>query len=103
MDAGNQALTVVSRPAAAGNGAQFAEGMDQLLSAPYAVGAGDFSVRLPGNQVGLAGKISDTFHVIVSAKARMASELEQVRKVIGREGRTGKRIRFDVSSGAWGV
>ena len=64
--------------------------------------AGDFSVRLPGNQVGLAGKISDTFNVIVFANARMASELEQVGEAIGREGRTGKRIRFDVSGGAWG-
>ncbi|MDB5377535.1 MAG: sensor hybrid histidine kinase, partial [Rubritepida sp.] len=77
-------------------------GIDSLLTALQAVRAGDFSVRLPGNQSGIPGKIADIFNDIVSANARMAHELEQVGEIIGREGRTGKRIRFDLLSGAWG-
>jgi HAMP domain-containing protein/CheY-like chemotaxis protein/signal transduction histidine kinase len=77
-------------------------GMDALLAALQAVRAGDFSVRLPGNETGIPGKIADIFNEIVSANARMALELEQVGEIIGREGRTGKRIRFDVVSGSWG-
>jgi hypothetical protein len=50
----------------------------QLLHALQAVRLGDFSVRLPGDQTGLSGKIADTFNEIVAANERMARELEQV-------------------------
>src|ERR1700737_2430949 len=49
-----------------------------LLHALQAMRIGDFSVRLPGNQTGLAGKIADTFNEIVVANERMAHQLEQV-------------------------
>ncbi|MBL8692317.1 MAG: HAMP domain-containing protein, partial [Rhodospirillaceae bacterium] len=63
---------------------------------------GDFSVRLPGHQVGLVGKIADTFNAIVAANQRMAQQLERVGQVVGREGKTRQRIRMGVSTGAWG-
>jgi HAMP domain-containing protein/CheY-like chemotaxis protein/GAF domain-containing protein len=59
-------------------------------------------VRLPGDQVGLAGKIADTFNEIVAANERMAQQLEQVGQVVGRDGKTRKRVRFGLSLGAWG-
>ena len=49
---------------------------EALLAALQAVRDGDFSVRLPGDGVGLAGKVADTFNQIVAANDRMASELE---------------------------
>ena len=52
--------------------------LDGLLAALQAMRAGDFSVRLPGNQTELAGKIADTFNDIVSANQRMAQQLELV-------------------------
>ncbi len=73
-----------------------------LLQALQAVRIGDFSVRLPGDQTGIAGKIADTFNEIVAANQRMAEELEAVGAVVGREGRTGKRVRFGLGHGAWG-
>ncbi len=76
--------------------------LNELLTALQAVRAGDFSVRLPGNHVGLAGKIADTFNDIVAANQRMAQQLEEVGQVVGREGKTGKRVRFATSEGAWG-
>jgi hypothetical protein len=41
----------------------------QLLHALHAVRLGDFSVRLPGDQTGLSGKIADTFNEIVAANS----------------------------------
>jgi HAMP domain-containing protein/signal transduction histidine kinase/DNA-binding response OmpR family regulator len=74
----------------------------ELLAALQAVRVGDFSVRLPGDQTGIAGKIADTFNEIVAANQRMAQQLEEVGHVVGREGKTGKRVRFGLSDGAWG-
>ena len=74
----------------------------QLLHALQAVRFGDFSVRLPGDQTGLSGKIADTFNEIVAANERMAQQLEQVGQVVGREGKTRQRVKFGLSDGAWG-
>src|SRR5256886_4318019 len=63
---------------------------------------GDFSVRLPGDWTGLEGKIADTFNEIVAANQKMAQELKRVGQVVGKEGKTQERTRFDQSKGAWG-
>ncbi|WP_432761078.1 HAMP domain-containing protein [Methylobacterium oryzisoli] len=76
--------------------------LDQLLGALQAMRAGNFSVRLPGNLTGRAGKVADTFNEIVAANERMAGQLERVGQVVGREGRTRTRVRFDLTQGAWG-
>ncbi|MBV8701121.1 MAG: hypothetical protein JO052_25215, partial [Bradyrhizobium sp.] len=76
--------------------------MEALLSALQAVKRGDFSVRLPGDQVGIAGKIADTFNDIVAANQRMAEELDKVGALVGREGKTRHRVKFAISEGAWG-
>src|SRR6266700_601013 len=47
----------------------------RMLQALQAVRVGDFSVRLPGDQIGLNGKIADTFNEIVAANERMAQQL----------------------------
>ena len=76
-------------------------GMHELLHALQAMRIGDFSVRLPSDRTGLEGKIADTFNEIVAANERMASELEHVGQVVGREGKTRTRVRFGLQSGAW--
>ncbi|HEY2782537.1 MAG TPA: HAMP domain-containing protein [Steroidobacteraceae bacterium] len=73
----------------------------ELLSALHAMLAGDFSVRLPGNQTGVAGKICDAFNTIVAANQRIAQQLEHVGEVVGHEGKTRTRVRFGLSDGAW--
>ena len=73
-----------------------------LLHALQAMRLGDFSVRLPGDQTGLSGKIADTFNDIVTANERMARQLEEVGHVVGCEGKTRHRVRFGLSEGAWG-
>ncbi len=64
--------------------------------------AGDFSVRLPSDWSGIDGKIADTFNEIVAANQKIAQELKRVGQVVGKEGRTRERARFDYSKGAWG-
>src|SRR5437762_12643301 len=57
---------------------------------------------MPGNQVGLLGKIADTFNEIVASNERMAQQLERVGHVVGREGKTRQRVKFGLTHGAWG-
>jgi HAMP domain-containing protein/CheY-like chemotaxis protein/signal transduction histidine kinase len=76
--------------------------LQSLLDALQAVKVGDFSVRLPRDHVGLAGKVADAFNEIVAANQRMAQQLAQVGLIVGREGKTRKRVKFGISLGAWG-
>jgi hypothetical protein len=73
----------------------------ELLNALHAMQGGDFSVRLPGNHIGVAGKICDAFNTIVAANQRIAQQLEHVGEVVGHEGKTRTRVRFGLSHGAW--
>ena len=87
-----------------GNGAVRGASADlrAILTTLQAMRDGDFSVRLPGDWTGLEGKIADTFNEIVSANQTMARELNRVGQVVGKEGKTRERTRFDQSKGAWG-
>jgi len=76
--------------------------LQELLAALQAVRSGDFSARLPGDQVGIAGKIADAFNDIVSTNQRMAEQLERVGDVVGKQGKTKQRVKFGASTGAWG-
>jgi HAMP domain-containing protein/CheY-like chemotaxis protein/signal transduction histidine kinase len=73
-----------------------------FLDALQAMRTGDFSARMPTDFTGLSGKIADTFNEIVAANERMASQLERVGQVVGKEGRTKTRVKFGLSDGAWG-
>jgi HAMP domain-containing protein/CheY-like chemotaxis protein/signal transduction histidine kinase len=73
-----------------------------ILSSLQSMRNGDFTVRLPGNWTGLAGKIADTFNDIVAANQHMAEELKRVGQVVGKQGKTRERTRFHESRGAWG-
>ncbi|HLK71543.1 MAG TPA: HAMP domain-containing protein, partial [Steroidobacteraceae bacterium] len=75
----------------------------ELLRALQAVRDGDFSVRLPSDQTGLAGKVADTFNDIVVSNQRMADELERAGKIVGREGRTRHRLALERRGGCWGA
>src|SRR5262245_47166322 len=76
--------------------------LSELLRVLQSVREGDFSVRLPGDWTGLQGKIADTFNEIVISNGKMASELERVGNVVGKQGKTRQRVKFARSSGAWG-
>ena len=97
-------VLTAARPAtAAATGQAFAPELNQheLLNALHGMQAGDFSVRLPGHQIGVAGKICDAFNTIVAANQRIAQQLEHVGEVVGQQGKTRTRVRFGLSDGAW--
>src|SRR5437868_13839811 len=66
-----------------------------LLAALLALREGDFSVRLPTDWVGLDGKIADTFNDIAASSSKIASELARVGTVVGKQGKTRQRVKFD--------
>src|SRR5579863_10717678 len=75
--------------------------MRLMLRALQAVRDGDFSVRLAGDQTGLAGKIADTFNDIVLSNQQMAQDLERVGQTVGKEGKTKHRMSGSRRSGSW--
>ncbi len=74
---------------------------NQVLAALFAFKKGDFSVRLPVNQVGLAGKIADVLNDIFELNENMATELARVSTAVGKEGRIGQRASLNAGSGSW--
>src|SRR5215471_3970732 len=76
--------------------------LNLILACLQTMRDGDFSVRLPGHWTGIEGKIADTFNEIVAANQQIAQELKRVGQVVGKEGRTRERTRFQQSKGAWG-
>ncbi|HWX83266.1 MAG TPA: HAMP domain-containing protein, partial [Xanthobacteraceae bacterium] len=83
------------------NGDQAPDSRQDLLHALQAMRSGDFSVRMSGDQLGIDGKIADTFNEIIAANQRMAQQLERVGQVVGREGKTRQRVKFGLASGSW--
>src|ERR1700709_2180922 len=75
--------------------------LQDLLHALQAMRGGDFSIRMSGDHLGIEGKIADTFNEIAAANQRMAQQLERVGQVVGREGKTRQRVKFDLPGGSW--
>ena len=71
------------------------KGIDErkLLRALLAFKRGDFSVRLPDDWTGLAGKIADTFNEVIAINQRMTHELDRIGRVVGKEGRRSEERR----------
>src|SRR5437867_1950105 len=65
------------------------DGIDQkvLLSALTALKKGNFSVRLPVEWTGIAGRISDALNDVFELNEKMARELERLSRVVGKEGK----------------
>ena len=85
----DEAGTVASLPKQNGKSRNHQEALDLtvILTSLQTMRDGDFSVRLPGTWIGLAGKIADTFNDIVAANQQMAQELKRVGQVVGKEGK----------------
>src|SRR5438477_12476796 len=75
---------------------------NEVLAALFAFKKGDFSVRLPVNQIGLPGKIADVLNDIFELNENMANELSRVSTAGGKEGRIGQRASLSGGGGNWG-
>ncbi|TMA49905.1 MAG: hybrid sensor histidine kinase/response regulator, partial [Deltaproteobacteria bacterium] len=72
-----------------------------MVVALTALKKGDFSVRLPVEWTGMAGKISDTLNDVIELNQKMARELERLSRVVGKEGKITHRAALGEFSGAW--
>src|SRR5436853_7291524 len=72
-----------------------------LLTALTALKKGDFSVRLPVEWTGVAGKVADAFNDVLELNERMARELERLSRVVGKEGKISQRAALGDVSGSW--
>ena len=74
-----------------------------LLLALRAADRGDFGVRLfPSTQGGIMAEIADAFNHMVTRNALLASEMERVERVVGREGRMNERVALGGdAAGQW--
>ncbi|HEY2714476.1 MAG TPA: HAMP domain-containing protein [Chthoniobacterales bacterium] len=72
-----------------------------ILAALTAFKHGDFSVRLPDDWTGLAGKVADTFNDVIALNQRMTLELDRIGRVVGKEGRISQRASIGDVSNCW--
>ena len=73
----------------------------QLLRTLIEVKKGNFSVRMPYDQTGMAGKIADTLNDIIEMNEQMAAELERISTVVGKEGKIHERAGIRSARGSW--
>jgi HAMP domain-containing protein/signal transduction histidine kinase/CheY-like chemotaxis protein len=78
----------------------------ELLKLLLEVKEGNFSVRMPGDKLGISGKICDTLNGIIQLNEALVEELTKARKTIGLKGHLNHRVelpRFAKGSWATGV
>ncbi|OQP61895.1 hybrid sensor histidine kinase/response regulator [Niastella vici] len=73
----------------------------ELLQVLTQVKNGNFSVRMPIDQVGLSGKICDTLNEIISLNEKMMMEFTRAGNTIGKQGKLNQRIELPNARGAW--
>src|SRR5437763_4499634 len=89
-----------------GNGEQDQPALDVvdhklLLPTLLAVKKGDFTVRMPVEHTGLAGKLYDTLNDVIELEQRTAQEIARISQVVGKEGRINSRASLGGAGGAW--
>jgi HAMP domain-containing protein/CheY-like chemotaxis protein/GAF domain-containing protein len=62
---------------------------------------GDFSVRMPGDRTGLAGKIYDALNDVIERNAKLVKELERLSNVVGKAGNIKQRATLPSAEGQW--
>src|SRR5258706_475402 len=73
-----------------------------LLKTLIAFKKGNFSVRMPVDQIGIEGKIADTLNDILELNQRMVSEFDRISRAVGKEGKITQRVSLGATSGDWG-
>src|SRR5213595_2313528 len=73
----------------------------ELLRALMAFKRGDFSVRLPDDWTGVAGKIADTFNEVIAKNQRLTLELDGIGRAVGKKGRITQRASLGDVSNSW--
>ncbi len=72
-----------------------------LLKTLIAIRNGKFSVRMPVDQGGVAGKIADALNDILELNEKVVSEFGRISKTVGKEGKIAQRASIGAASGGW--
>ncbi|RFM25800.1 response regulator [Deminuibacter soli] len=72
-----------------------------LLHVLIEIKNGNFKARMPKEETGIYGKISDTLNEIIELNEKMMHEFTQAGKTIGRQGKLTERIALPDGKGAW--
>src|SRR5262245_1127254 len=72
-----------------------------ILGALNALKRGEANVRLPAEWPGALGRVADAFNDVVERNQRMAKELERLSRVVGKEGKLGRRGTLGDVTGFW--
>ncbi|HNG43774.1 MAG TPA: HAMP domain-containing protein, partial [Cyclobacteriaceae bacterium] len=73
----------------------------ELLRVLTEVKNGNFTVRMPVDEVGLNGKVFDTLNEIISLNERMMNEFTRAGNTIGKQGKLTQRIEVPSNKGSW--
>src|SRR5216110_3720687 len=90
-----------ARPAKRSQSERYECDNKQLLAALMAFKRGDFSVRLPDDWTGVAGKIADTFNEVIAKNERLTLELDGIGRAVGKKGRITQRASLGDVSDSW--
>ena len=72
-----------------------------LLKTLIAFKRGDFSIRMPVDETGVAGKVADTLNDILELNQKMVNELARISKAVGKDGKITQRASIGSVTGSW--
>ncbi|MEO7161458.1 MAG: HAMP domain-containing protein, partial [Bdellovibrionia bacterium] len=73
----------------------------RLLQVLTALKKGDFTARMPVEDIGIAGKISDTLNELIEWNETLVEEVARANQVIGKDGNTTHRMPAALARGGW--
>jgi signal transduction histidine kinase/CheY-like chemotaxis protein/HAMP domain-containing protein len=73
----------------------------EFLAALRELKRGEFGVRLPTDQTGIAGQLAETFNEVAELMEGSTNELERVSVAVGKEGRIRERLSVRGEGGGW--
>ncbi|MCE9603265.1 MAG: HAMP domain-containing protein, partial [Planctomycetia bacterium] len=73
----------------------------QVLTAIMAFRDGNFSVRLPGNWLGIDGRIAEAFNQTIDHEEQISNEIKRLSVSVGKEGRLKQRMTLPGAIGGW--
>ena len=72
-----------------------------LLSVLAQVREGDFTVRMPLDWTGVAGKVADGLNDVIIANQALEAELDRVSRVVGKQGELSQRVALRGATQSW--
>jgi HAMP domain-containing protein/signal transduction histidine kinase/CheY-like chemotaxis protein len=101
-------MKVIQKAAAARNGSSTSRGNKSttrdnnvLLRTLVAFKRGNFEIRMPVDEIGIAGKIADTLNEILELNQKMVSEFARISKAVGKDGKITQRASIGSATGDW--